>query len=956
MKKLIFFVLFFISIAYTQESDLVQAIIRETGQDLEKLSRLIQEHESLLINYPDGDFSSTILFQLAELYERKAELIFQNEMAEYERELAQFDQGEIAQEPIMPRIKFSETQRHCERILEEYPSVGFKDKVLYKLAMTHLQEGNFAKAKDYFNEIIIHFPNSSINLESHFRIGEFYFDKRDFQSAIKHFSVLLGKWDNPYFDLALYKLGWSYYNVNDYSNAISTFVYLLEDLMHLEKIDSETIGKTKADLETESIQYIANCFTEYGGPQEALKFLLPRKDKIYSLPILKQMAELYQNRNYYDEAIQTHLTILELYPMYKNAPQIYQGIVDNYELDGRIKEANDARRKAIELYGPASEWAHGYRDTDYAGKADSLSRQYMSYLGKFYQAKAQESNQVKDYQEAVHFYKLYLNEFPFHTDAAEINYLLAESLYEQGAFKDAAVAYHEVVVKYDSTQYRQDAAYNRILCYYQILGTDRKIDSTSVYIEEFLGTGDVLTAKLTHESEIELLRACNDFSRYFQDSHYYDQVLMKFGETLHELDLFYPSVKVYKKVVDIGPEGRYYLAAKLNAGRALYESGYYKQTEEWLDEIVADFKDSTEYVDKANKLIASARFKIAEELSEKGNFTDAAKVLESVVTSSTDPQFQERALYAAAAQFQKSGQTTQAALALEKLAQDFPKAELADEALYSAAGFREQNSEWALAALDYLRLYENYPGSKHAPQALKNAAMCYENIEDWLAAKKNYYKYTQAFPENVQEVIECLYKCGEMAYKSGDLSQAEKDFQQTLDTFHYESSKGNFIDNYFAAQAQFMLGEIYYRDFANIELLPPFKENLKRKRDLLAKVLNMYKKALEFQVADWSTAASYKIGMAFEELVRAFMESPIPSGLSPEQIDAYTRNLAESTKPYKQSALKTYQKVVEQAEMNQIENTWVAQSRERIDILEKELDTANMETVPVKENLQGSGS
>ncbi|MBD3374933.1 tetratricopeptide repeat protein [candidate division KSB1 bacterium] len=956
MKKLIFFILFFISVAYNQESDLVQAIIRETGQDLEKLSRLIQEHELLLNNYPDGDFSSTILFQLAELYERKAELKFQNEMAEYERELAQFDKGEIAQEPIMPRITFSETQRHCERIIEEYPSVGFKDKVLYKLAMTHLQEGNLAKAKDYFNEIIIHFPNSSINLESHFRIGEFYFDKRDFKNAIKHFSVLLGKWDNPYFDLALYKLGWSYYNVNDYSNAISTFVYLLEDLMHLDKVDSKTIGKTKADLETESIQYIASCFTEYGGPQEALKFLLPRKDKMYSLPILKQMAELYQNRNYYDEAIRTNLTILEIYPMFKYAPQIYQGIVDNYELDGQIKEANDARRKAIELYGPASEWAHGYRDTEYADKADSLSRQYMSYLGKFYQAKAQESNQVKDYQEAVQFYKLYLKEFPFHSDAAEINYLLAESLYEQGAFKDAAEAYHKVVVKYDSTQYRQDAAYNRILCYYQILGTDRKMDSTSVYIEEFLGTGDVLTAKLTHESEIELLRACNDFTRYFQDSHYYDQVLMKFGETLHELDLFYPSVKVYKKVVDIGPQGRYYLAAKLNAGRALYESGYYTQTEEWLDEIVVDFKDSTEYVDKANKLIASARFKIAEELSEKGNFKDAANVLESVVTTSTDPQFQERALYAAAAQFQKSGQITQAALALEKLAQDFPSAELADESLYSAAGFREQNSEWALAAMDYLRLYETYPGSKHAPRALKNAAMCYENIEDWLAAKKIYGKYANAFPENVQEVIECLYKSGEMSYKSGDFSQAEKDFQQTLDAFHYESSKGKFIDNYFAAQAQFMLGEIYYRDFANIELLPPFRENLKRKRDLLAKVLNTYKEALEFQVADWSTAASYKIGMAFEELVRAFMESPIPSGLSPEQSDAYTRNLAESTKTYKQSALKTYQRVVEQAEINQIENTWVTQSRERIDILEKELDTANMETVPVKENLQGSGS
>ena len=61
-------------LVHSQESKLVTAIIQDVGGDLDKLDAIIKQHEGLLGKYPQGEFAATIMFQLAELYEQKANL------------------------------------------------------------------------------------------------------------------------------------------------------------------------------------------------------------------------------------------------------------------------------------------------------------------------------------------------------------------------------------------------------------------------------------------------------------------------------------------------------------------------------------------------------------------------------------------------------------------------------------------------------------------------------------------------------------------------------------------------------------------------------------------------------------------------------------------------------------------------------------------------------------------
>ena len=328
--------------------------------------------------------------------------------------------------------------------------------------------------------------------------------------------------------MALYKLGWSYYNVNDYTNSISTFLYLIEDISLLERTKSQILGKTKADLTSESIFYIASCFTEFGGADAAKEFLLPLKDKDYSLDILLNMAELYQKRNYYPEAISSYRIITELYPYYEKSPSIYRQIVTNYELDERIEKANDVRNEIVYTFGPSGNWLQKYTDGPLYEEGIKISKEMLYYLATYYQAEAQKNDRVRDYHLAIQKYKEYLNLFPNADDADKIQYYLAECFYSAGDYENAAKTYHNVVNSYYSSSYREEAAFNRILSYYQLTGSDKLIESVTIYIDEFLGTGEILPVKVGHQSEIDLLRACNDFCRIFPESKWLDQVFDEF--------------------------------------------------------------------------------------------------------------------------------------------------------------------------------------------------------------------------------------------------------------------------------------------------------------------------------------------------------------------------------------------------------------------------------------------
>lgn len=920
---------------------MVSAMLEEAAGDIEVLDDIIQEHETLLQKYPQGEFAPTLMFQLAELYYERSQLLFQQEMAQYELELESLSPDEP--QPDMPQLEMTKTIFYCNELLQNYSDVPYRDKVMYKLAVAYMDTGKPEQSKHYFEQLAQEFPDSPITLEAHFRIGEVLFDRREFEEAITHYKLLLNHWDNPYFDMALYKLGWSYYNLQQYSDAISTFLALIEDINLVERLDSQDLSLSKMDLRSESIHYIASSFTEYGGPELASEFLQPLQEKEYTAAILRKMAELYENRTFYQEAIDTYRVLLQFYPFATEAPDYFGSIVANYERANDIEAANNVREEIIKTFGPNSEWAAHHKQGELYESGLAVTRDNLYYLGTFYQSQAQASDSLELYQPAIEKYLEYITTFPRQDNTSEIHYFLAECYYDIAAFHKAAHAYHEVATRYPDSEYREKAAFNRIFSYEQLRETVDIPAADTLHLKPFLTPSDSLELVFSDSTDALMLMSCNDFVNSFPQSSWLDQVYMKFGELLNELEAYLPAVDVYAQVLDI-ESSSYRAAAGLNAGQSYYDGGYFAEAREWFAKISETFADSST-TQRARRMQASSQFKIAEQLSAENKATDAASVLLSIAGAPVDSSFQERALFEAATQYQKSDSLWDAVRTFERLPRQHPNSELADKSLYQAALLREQLGDWVLAAADYMQLVNDYPDSPLRQQALRNAALNYENAQEWLSAKHAYDRFVNTFPDQYDEVLECTFKAGEMANKAGQSREAQNYYETTVASYVQFQQDGHAVDNYFVAQAQFMLGELLFDEYKSIDLVPPLEQNLKRKINSFTDVVKAYSESIKYQIADWTTASTHRIGMCYEEFVRAFLESPVPDGLDEEKQAVYRQTLSERARPYKEKALETYEKNIQLAQQNSIENSWVVASRERAQVLRDELQLGQVSEV-----------
>jgi TolA-binding protein len=918
------------------------------GQDIKKargLEEAIFETEALLVRYPDGDFTPNLMFQLVELYVKRASLKFQREMLLFEAEEEKFEKGLIKQMPVPPKVNFGDALGVATKLLEKYPTVPFRDKVVYRIALCYLEEGNKSRAVEYLQRLGAETNNKQVLEEAYFRLGEYYFEQKDYAKAVENYSRLLESWDSPFFGMALYKLGWSYYNTDNYSQAIGTLVYLIEDVNLLEKVQTDFFGKTKADLRREAIEYVAVCFAEYGGPAKAREFLETRKSEDYTEPILAHMVELYQKRNFYELAIESIQVLVDFYPNSPQTPFYEKRIVENYDLAGEPAKADEARTNFAIKYGPGSPWITKMADPKVKTEVLAIVEEFLYTLGTEAQAKARQTKSDVQYGLAITRYRHYLDKFPRSERSSKVQFYLAECYYEMNKFSEAANAYYDLMMHYPDSEFSEQAAYNRVLAYNNLLQRNAAADSMLFFLFNFLDKSNnkAEIIKVLNPSQAQLLQASNDFLIYRYDSPKYPEVLMKYAEILYELGMFHLAREAYLKLMLHANASGFLPQAYIMVGQCAFKQGNFQEAEDWFLKVAKVYSDSTRYVEKANKMIASSRFKLAESYLHSGDSTRAAAELEIVATVVADTAVAERALFESATIYDSKNDIAKALSLYETFPKRFPQSQLRDKCLFKAGLLSEELEEWERAAGNYLQLCASMPASPLASKSLFFAAKCFENAGEVEHARSYYDEYTKKYKDDPDRYLEAAFKKGEIAFNRQQFETALKDFHFVIAAYEKFVAQNAAVEKYIPANAQFMLGEIMLNSFQNIKLAPPLERNLKRKRTKFEEVIKAYTGAAKYKVADWSTASSYRIGFTFEEFANALLESPRPASLDSRALDDYNQKLWKSVLPFKEKALSAYEANVKQAMENQIDNEWVTKSKKRLESLTLELGVTPLE-------------
>jgi TolA-binding protein len=915
---------------------------------LHNLSEAIRETEAMLAKYPDSDFTANLMFQLAELYVHRAKLRFEEQMALYETAEEEFEQGRRSEEPVMPKVDYGDAFDIAYLLMKKYPDVHFLNELFYKMAGYHLDAGDPDKAIEYFVHLADNAEDKQLLEDANFRVGEYFFQQQDYASSAEYYRRLLDGWDSPYFDMALYKLGWCYYNLEEYAEAISTFIYLIDDINLLEEVDTEYLGRTKADLRSEAKEYIASCFTEFGGPEKARSFLAERKNEDYSEPVLLHLADLYKKRNFYSEAIATLNVLLDFYPDTSSAASYVEKIVENYELAEDKEKSTEMRTRFFTKYGPGSEWLDALNDEKIRQDVLKTSQEYLYSLATESQAKAQEQKSKSDYEAAIIRYQLFIQNFPESERAGKAWFFLAECYFEVSDYTNAADAYYELLLGHADSEYLESASYNRILAYDKLLRASGISDSTYLHLENFLGQNSarVDSIKVAGAGQAQFLQASNDFVVYLPSSAKLPEVVMKFAENLYVLEAYDLAKEAYRLVIDHPATNGRLPQAYTMIAQCEFKQQNYADAEEWFQKLIVLNPDSSRYVLKANMMIASAKFKVAEDLLASGDTSKAAVEFERVAATVAEREIAEKAIFEAALLYENRGNKNKAASLYESLSKEFIDSKLVGKSLFKAGLLREELEQWQPAAVDFVTVFERDRASEFASRSLFFAARNYENAGDYKNARHYFDLYAKVYKDNPDRAIEAAFRKGEIAHNQRDLRSALKDFNAVVKLYQQYRTANKPAETYFPANAQFLIGEIMHDTFQKTKLTAPLERNLKRKRAKFQQTVKAYTAAAKYKQAEWSTASSYRIGVAFEEFAKALLDSPRPKKLSEKDLIAYNQKLWQSVLPFKDKAFKTYQASVRQAAKNNIDNKWVVESKKRLGSLASELglETVGLDT------------
>ena len=219
------------------------------------------------------------------------------------------------------------------------------------------------------------------------------------------------------------------------------------------------------------------------------------------------------------------------------------------------------------------------------------------YLQTFKEKNEHEKAHKKEPCPYCELAKDFLKKFRNSEKAARVNYYLAECYYEIKEFDKAADEYYKVMTFYDDNDFIEDAAYNRILAYYQLVSLETPAkDSVVYYIEDFIGGGETIQPiKVGNEAQFKLLRACNDFVRQLPESDNLLEVLMKYAETLYELKSWDLAARIYK--ITVSPEYRkqpFYGESISMIAQCYLTLGKYADSEKWFNNLADAFPDSAE--------------------------------------------------------------------------------------------------------------------------------------------------------------------------------------------------------------------------------------------------------------------------------------------------------------------------------------------------------------------------
>ena len=809
-----------------------------------------------------------------------------------------------------------------EKILSDYPWYERNDQVLYQMARAYDELGQPDEAMAVVERLIGEYSHSRYLDEVFFRRGEYHFVRRKYLDAEEAYLAVVRMGEgSPFYELALYKLGWSFYKQELYEEALHQYIALLDyKLSTGYDFDADYARENEGEERrvADTFRVISLSFSNLGGPEELNAYFSNHGGRSYEDRIYQNLAEFHFDKRRFNDAAETYKAFVALNPLHRISPHFGMRVSEIYAEGNFPLLVVESKKDFANRYGiEAGYWQH-FDQAERPEVLDYLKTNLIDLAGHYhalYQEESLREEQPENYSEALNWYNEFLASFPEDEQSPGINYQLADLLLEHGDFGESARQYERTAYDYPAHQRAPEAGYAAIYAHRQHLET---VDDDA----------EVSPAKLaTVESSLR-------FAETFPDHEHAATVLGAAAEDLYAMQDYERAISSGRWLIGTYQEAPAELLRTTwqIVAHASFDTALYADAENGYAEVLALTDQEDEARQSVVDNLAAAIYKQGEQARAEEDYIAAAGHFLRVKSAAPSSEIRPSAEYDAAAALIHLEDWLAAAEVLEDFRSAFPEHELNGDATRQLAVVYENAGELARSAAEYEQVAHEADDPAVRREAILIAGDLYEQADSENEALRVYEGYIDEFPEPLETALEIRFKLAGMYDARGFEDAYLEHLRAIVDIDARAGEARSDRTRYLAAQSALVLSQQLFAEFTALPLTQPFEESLAAKKILMNEALAVFESLVGYGVGEVTAAATYYLAEIYGHFSDALIESERPAGLSTAELAAYEMVIEEEAFPFEEQSIAVHQENLELVRVG-VFNDWVQRSLDELAVL-----------------------
>ena len=870
--------------------------------------------QQFLDRHPDSPSRAEVRFELADL-------MLIDARHEFTEKMARFVNARGGDTVTLPILDFAPALDVYQSILEEDPDYAHRDAVLFNAGMI-LVEGADPKAETYLTELVTQFPDSPLCQESYLRLGDMRFNEKSFTPAVELYGRATEGEDTGIRLIALFKMGWAYFNVDQFVNAADAFRQVLD------LYASEEAASGEVDVANEAESYMIHSLARAGGADVFRDYFDRIGPRPYEMKLLLALGQHFRRFSLYGEAAEVDKLHIERDPHHPDALLSAQRMTDTYRRWDRKDDHRSAQRSYAAQFAPGSSWYEAQESDSVREAGTEFAKKNWTSLAVHHHTTALENGNDQDWSEALGLYETLLSHWPDDEKAPNYSLHAGESSAQLGEYEKALAHYGNAAAT--GTDSIPELALRQ-----RVAVTDRWYETTRGAGSE--ATGDSSLARRVLTSGDELL------TRYPQHDGG-DDIRWRQGNLAYAHGWYERAADEFALMSRQYPnDERVPVGASLRAD-ALFAIGDYETAGVAFEdaERAAERAGLDSLAQRARESIPVCYYRHAESAvaADSSDYGRHAALFESFAARFPDYEHAHSAQYRASLAYLNAGRAEDGVRALQTLIRNYPESEYVMDSYLTIARTWEESGESQRAADAYLDFSERYPEDENSDEAVLKAADLYASAGQSDRADEVRLEYVERFPGDTatgMEIMEDfarrdLAKVGAgvsiSSLLAGGSSGADNshlvDYLQRADTLQ-ELASPELI-----AQVRFLQGEEAREAYDAVRITLPLKESIARKQQQLDRVLASYRQSAELGVTEWAHASAFRIGQVLVAFGDALVESERPSDLGEDDLIAYEDVLYGEGQVFFDRGEDVWSDMLRQSMEKDEQDDWTAQAKEAL--------------------------